>query len=82
MVRWIEDNEPSERFPLWTRANVGEVLPEPPTPLGWDLVWENGTLPGWRDCAVKRIGVNPHELSEVRPEVCGLLMQSTATVEK
>lgn len=72
MVRWIEDNEPSERFPLWTRANVGEVLPEPPTPLGWDLVWENGTLPGWRDCAVKRIGVNPHELSEVRPEVCGL----------
>lgn len=71
MVRWIEDNEPSERYPLWTRANVGEVLPEPPTPLAWDLVWENGTLPGWRDCAVNRIGMNDDELSITRPEVCG-----------
>jgi rifampicin phosphotransferase len=71
-VRWIEDNPPSERLPFWTRANVGEVLPEPPSPLGWDIVWEHGTILGWRDCAVDRLGFAPDELSEVRPEVSGL----------
>jgi pyruvate,water dikinase len=70
-VRWIEDNPPSERLPFWTRANVGEVLPEPPSPLGWDIVWENGTLAGWRDCSVNRLGLEQHEVSEVRPEVTG-----------
>ena len=71
-VRWIEDNEPSERLPFWTRANTGEVLPDPPTPLGWDLVFEDGVLPGWRDCAVNRLGFADDEVSEVRPEVSGL----------
>jgi len=71
-VRWIEDNPPSDRLPFWTRANVGEVLPEPPSPLGWDIVWENGTILGWRDCAVNRLGFARDELSEVRPEVSGL----------
>lgn len=70
-LRWIEDNQPSERLPFWTRANVGEVLPEPPSPLGWDIVWEHGVLPGWRDCAVNRLGFAPDEISEQRPEVTG-----------
>ncbi len=71
-MRWIEDNPPSSSLPFWTRANVGEVLPDPPSPLGWDLVWENGTLLGWRDCAINRLGFAPEEVSEVRPEVSGL----------
>jgi len=71
-TRWIEDNKPSVKFPLWTRANIGEVLPEPPSPLGWDLVWETGTLLGWRDCGVNRLGTPPEEVSEIRPEVSGL----------
>jgi rifampicin phosphotransferase len=70
-TRWIADNPPSERFPFWTRANVGEVLPEPPSPLGWDLVWEDGVLAGWRDCAVNRLGFAENEISVVRPEVTG-----------
>ncbi|MEM7275421.1 MAG: PEP-utilizing enzyme [Actinomycetota bacterium] len=70
--RWIEDNELSDRWPFWTRANVGEVLPEPPSPLGWDLVWENGTLAGWYDCAVERLGYGDVGLSQTRPEVSGM----------
>ena len=48
------------------------MLPEPPSPLGWDIVWENGTILGWRDCAVNRLGFADDELSQVRPEVSGL----------
>ncbi len=71
-IRWIEDNELSQRWPFWTRANVGEVLPEPPSPLGWDLVWETGTLPGWYDCAVNRLGYADVGMNEHRPEVAGM----------
>lgn len=71
-LRWIEDNQLSERWPFWTRANVGEVLPEPPSPLGWDLVWENGTLAGWYDCSVDRLGYGDAGLSPTRPEVAGM----------
>jgi len=72
-VRWIKDNEASDKWPFWTRANVGEVLPEPPSPLGWDLVWENGTLKGWYDVAVNRLGYGDVGLSPERPEMAGLL---------
>jgi pyruvate,water dikinase len=27
--RWITDNEPSVRYPIYTRANAGEVYPDP-----------------------------------------------------
>jgi len=72
-VRWIADNELTAKWPFWTRANVGEVLPEPPSPLGWDLVWENGTLKGWYDCAVNRMGYADVGLNPERPEMAGLL---------
>ena len=45
--RWITDWEPSERFPVYTRANAGEILPDPVSPLGWDLIWEEGVSKGW-----------------------------------
>ena len=69
--RWIEDNQFDPKYPLWTRANVGEVLPEPPSPLGFDLVFEGGTVLGWRDCML-RLGIEEHEVHETRPEVIGV----------
>ena len=33
--RWICDGEPSARYPIWTRGNVGEVFPWPVTPATW-----------------------------------------------
>jgi phosphohistidine swiveling domain-containing protein len=44
--RWITDSEPSSRFPIYTRGNADEVGPEPFSPLGWDLGWRKGCLPG------------------------------------
>ena len=62
-MRWIEDTPYRPRVPFWTRANVGEVLPFPPTPAGWELVFANGgTGAGWRDCAVNRLGLLDEEL--------------------
>jgi len=34
-------------MPFYTRANAGEVLADPASPLGWTLVFEQGLLPGW-----------------------------------
>ena len=34
--RWIVDNPPSRRYPIYTRANVGEVFPDPVAPLDGD----------------------------------------------
>jgi rifampicin phosphotransferase len=63
-VRWIEDTPYGSKTPFWTRANAGEVLPAPPSPSAWDLVFDNGgSVAGWRDCAVNRLGVDDSELS-------------------
>ncbi|MFI2034949.1 PEP-utilizing enzyme [Streptomyces bottropensis] len=47
MKSWITDGQRSARLPHYTRANAGETLPEPASPLGWTLVWGRG-LHGWR----------------------------------
>jgi pyruvate,water dikinase len=47
--RWITDWIPSKRFPMYTRSNVGEIMPNPCSPLGWDLVWGTGVAFGWMD---------------------------------
>lgn len=47
--RWIIDWEPGEPdwLPYYTRANAGETLPDPSSPLNWTFVWEQGFVPGW-----------------------------------
>ena len=47
MDSWIVDWQRNDRLPFYTRANAGEVLPDPASPLGWTLVFEEGLLPGW-----------------------------------
>lgn len=69
--RWITDWHPSARFPVYTRANAAEVLPEPASPLGWTLVWEQGVVQGWRDAAVEFGVFDADELDPVHPEVVG-----------
>ena len=32
-VGWFMDDEPSPSFPIYTRGNVGEVFPDPVSPL-------------------------------------------------
>ena len=73
--RWLTDWDINPTFPVLTRANAGEVLPDPCSPLGWTLTWEPpGMLAGWRDSAVVDYGaVDAEELSDVTPEVVGHL---------
>ena len=49
MDRWITDWERGEPdwLPYYTRANAGETLPDPASPLGWTFAWEQGFVPGW-----------------------------------
>lgn len=74
MDRWITDWHISPKYPLLTRANAGEVLPDPCSPLGWTLVWEPGCCLGWKDAAeLDYACMDPGEMDPVHPEVvCSL----------
>ena len=60
--RWIIDWTRDQRLPYYTRANAGEVLPEPVSPLGWTLVFEEGLLPGWLRGFVEFRSLEPVEI--------------------
>jgi pyruvate,water dikinase len=49
---YVTDTSLSERFPIYTRANVGEVFPDPVTPLTSDTTLWFAEL-GWRDAWVR-----------------------------
>ena len=59
-------------MPFYTRANAGEVLPDPASPLGWTLVFEQGLLPGWLRGLVEFGIYREGELPMARPPVAGL----------
>jgi rifampicin phosphotransferase len=69
--RWITDWTPSERWPHYTRANAGEVLPTPASPLGQQFSWERGICLGWRDGYVRQGNYTIDEFDPVHPEACG-----------
>ena len=68
---WFCDWQPSERWPHYTRANAGEVLAPPASPLGQTFTWDNGTIIGWRDGYIRQGYFTENEMSEDRPEVGG-----------
>jgi rifampicin phosphotransferase len=70
--RWLTDWQRSPRMPFYTRANAGEVLPDPASPLGWTLVFERGLLPGWLRGMVEFGIYRDGELPMDRPPVAGL----------
>ncbi|MCG7632734.1 PEP-utilizing enzyme [Gordonia McavH-238-E] len=52
MTAWPISNETSKLFPLYSRANVGEIFPDPITPLNASLGFQHTLEPGWRDAFV------------------------------
>ncbi len=74
--RWLVETEPHPRFRFYTRANIGEVFPDPVAPLSFNW-FENpdgigGAEWGFRD-AYYRIGVmSPDELPPDRAVFLGV----------
>ncbi len=52
---WPSDNRPNQRWPLYTRGNVGEVFPEVVMPLTWTMYGIDAEM-GWRS-AFERMGL-------------------------
>jgi pyruvate,water dikinase len=69
--RWLTDWRRSPRMPFYTRANAGEVLPDPASPLGWTLVFEQGLIPGWLRGLVEFGIYREGELDPGHPPVVG-----------
>jgi len=69
---WIVDWQRDEKLPYYTRANAGEVLADPASPLGWSLVFEEGLLPGWFRGFVDFGIYAPEEMSGPKWPVVGI----------
>ncbi len=66
---WLADEQPDNaELPLWTRALIGDMLPDAVTPLTWSLIWEPAAAHGWRDCLIERFGFDDAEISSSHPE--------------
>ena len=68
---WITDTGASTRFPVYTRSNANDVLPEPASPLGATLVWIPGVIEGWRDGNVRNGAFSADELAGDPNPTCG-----------
>ena len=69
---WIIDTVPSTRYPVYTRLNANDVMPDPVTPLGASLVWIREILPAWAVGNVRLNAFTPQEMSpDPYPPVAG-----------
>jgi len=69
---YVVGSEPSDRFPLWTRANVGEVFPDPVAPLTFSLLMPSHTETGWRDAYLKMGAFTADEFTPGKMELLGV----------
>lgn len=61
MTQWPINDKTSKVFPLYSRANVGEIFPNPISPLNASAGFQHSLEPGWRDAFVA-CGVWDHDL--------------------
>ena len=69
--RWFTDYEPSERWPHYTRANAGEVMPSPVSPLCQKFTWDDGIIHGAAEGSCRAGLYEPSEYDSLLPEVFG-----------
>jgi pyruvate,water dikinase len=68
----IIDTVPSTRYPVYTRLNANDVMPDPVTPLGASLVWIPEILPAWAVGNVRLHSFTPEEMApDPFPPVAG-----------
>ncbi len=68
--RWVVDGDPSDRFPIFTRANIGEVFPDAVMPFSWTLWGIPYSDIGWRQ-ALCNLGA--FDLDEFTPDAMEML---------
>ena len=68
MDRWITDWPIGDRFRHFTRANAGEVIATPASPLGQEYSWDHAMIPGWRDGYVRQGSYDAAEFDAEYPE--------------
>ena len=68
--RWVVDGDPSDRFPIFTRANIGEVFPDAVMPFSWTLWGIPYSEIGWRQ-ALCNLGA--FDLDEFTPDAMEML---------
>lgn len=68
---WFTDHPPSTRFPHYTRANAGEVLPTPASPLGQTLAFDQAILPGFQEGSWRMGSYEEADYRDGAPEMCG-----------
>jgi phosphohistidine swiveling domain-containing protein len=71
MKPWIVDDEPSGRYPIYTRGNVGEVFPTVVSPLTWSVFGREAEL-GWRDAFCRWGAVSEKDLGDEPMVVLGV----------
>jgi len=69
--RWFTDYDPSPRWPHYTRANAGEVMPSPVSPLCQKFTWDLGIIHGAAEGSVRAGLYEMEEYDPVLPEVFG-----------
>ena len=68
MDQWITDWPASRRFPHYTRANAGEVLADPVSPLGWTFGWDGGIVGGYKAGLIRCGMYEDSDFEPVHPE--------------
>src|SRR4051794_36902570 len=69
--RFFTDNPPHPTYPTYTRANAGEVMPDPVSPLSNTLGLLYGGDLGWRDAYVRFGTFDPDEIESDHPICVG-----------
>lgn len=71
-LRWVVDNDPSPRYPLYTRANIGEVFPTVVMPFSWTLWGIPHAEPGWCKAFVNLGAFDTAEFTDGEMEMLGV----------
>jgi len=69
--RWFTDYEPDQRWPHYTRANAGEVMPSPVSPLCQKFTWDAGIIHGAAEGSCRANIYEADEYDPVLPQVFG-----------
>ncbi len=70
--RWVVDSDPSPYFPIYTRANIGEVFPTVVMPFSWTVWGIPLAIPGWRQAYVNIGAFDPDEFEDGDHDVLGV----------